>query len=126
MRRVKVSFILSSDKVSISVLAEQIGIYPYKSRSEFPSNSIAIPYWYIENEDDSSSVEDTLKPLVERINPYSTRIIEAIERYGLESTVLIIINSDYEERPEISITSEMMAFFQQFKVELCIDVAYEW
>ena len=47
---VEVSFHLSSDKTNMHEIERLIGIYPCRTRTEFPKGSIAVPFWCIERQ----------------------------------------------------------------------------
>lgn len=126
MRKIKVSFILTSDKVSMDFLAEQISIYPYVSCSIFPENSIAKPYWYVEVVADSNCLEEPLYSLRNIIWPHQEQIVEMCINYGIKPSVLIIVDSDYKDRPELTIPLEILELLVHFKAELSLEIINNW
>jgi len=126
MRTIKASFILTSDKVSMDFLAEQIGIYPYVICSTFPENSIAKPYWYVEVVADSNCLEEPLYSLRSIIWPHQEQIVEMCSNYGIKPSVLIIVDSDYKDRPELTISPEIMKLLVHFNAELSLEIINNW
>lgn len=126
MRKIKVSFILTSNKVSMDSLAEQIGINPYVICSDFPKNSIAEPCWYVEVVSDSTNIEEPLNSLGSIIKPHKEQIIELCSKYEIEPTVLIVVDSDYEDRPELTIPFGLLELFGQLKAEVSLEIVNNW
>lgn len=126
MRKIVVDFIISSDKTTIDSIAERINIEPHYSRSEFPEKSIAKPYWYIETVSDSASVEEPLLAIMDTVTPKFDIVSEICRELGSSPTILLIIDSDYENRPEITIPSEFAGFCARLNAELCIDITNDW
>ena len=126
MRKITISFILTSNKVSMDFLAKQIGINPYVTCSDFPKSSIAEPYWYIEVVSDSTSLEEPLNSLGSIIKPHKEQIIELCGKYEIEPTVLIVVDSDYEDRPELTIPFKLLELFSQLKAEVSLEIVNNW
>ncbi len=126
MRTIKVSFILTSDKVSMDYLAEQIGIYPYVSCSTFPENSIAKPYWYVEVVAENNCLDEPLYSLSRIIWPHQEQILEMCSNYGIKPSVLIVVDSDYKDRPELTISLEILKILVHFKAELSLEIVNNW
>lgn len=122
MGRIETSFIITTNKIPINDIAEQIGIEPFYVRTTFPNNSIAEPFWYVEVSSDSCCIEEPLTKLASVLEHSKSEIADVLRKTETIPTVLVVINSDYEDRPEITFSPTALAFFAQFDAEICIEV----
>lgn len=122
---IKVSLILSGCGPGVKRLTEELSIVPSYSRDRFPPNSIAKPYWYTEVVADCSCIETPLNTLKERILSQLENILSLCKEYSLMPTIQIIVQANYVDRPEITLSPEMICFFNQLNAEVCFDVYYD-
>lgn len=124
MRRINISFIITTKEIPIAVLAKRIGIQPFRARTEFPKNSIAEPYWYIEVSSDSCCIEEPLQELVSVLEPRKSELVEVLEEIKEAPTVLVAVSSDYADRPEMTFPPKALKLFAQLGAEICVEVNY--
>lgn len=124
-RRVSAELILESEQYDIESIAEVIGIYPFCCRTEFPSGSIAKPYWSTEITLDADSIEEPLNLLKERIISKEEIIKKMVNEGKVSFRLLIKVRADYFDRPEMVISPELYCFWGTLGAKMIFDVAYE-
>ena len=117
---VEVSFHLSSDKTNMHEIERLIGIYPCRTRTEFPKGSIAVPFWCIERQVKCLDFETAFYVLFDEIKDKQDTIIELCKRYEIVPTVMFVVRITYSHRPDMTITPQMMKFLTHLQAELII------
>lgn len=122
MRKIDVSFIITTDKLPVDELAKRIGIEPFRVRTDFPDNSIAEPFWRVEVSSDCCCIEDALIKLASLLEQGKLEIMDVLREIETTPTLLVVVDADYEDRPEITFSPTVLEFFAQFGAEICVEV----
>lgn len=121
-RKIIIRYSIETDYADMEMVAKMIDIQPFSTRSSFPRGSIAKPWWETEVISDSLCVEKPLSEMIDRLNPKIGVIQEVINDFNASATLLIMVRSNFADRPVFSISPSYFQFFEALSAELIIDV----
>ena len=122
---IRTSLILTGSYDDITEVSKQLTIHPCETRTSFPQNSIADPFWYTEVASNCPSVDETIQILIARISKSMNFIMDKCLNSEVEPTIQVLINCSYMNRPEISFSPKSIEFISKIGAELCLDVSYD-
>ena len=129
MSKVRVSLFLSGNNIPLDDITKKIGILPTKVREkkDWPQSSIlagiAKDTW--EFRTDKMEYRDISTQLneIQTIFGQKTKIIrELIEKYSLSINVIIMIEAEINEYPELILTKENIDFLSSIHAEVGFDL----
>lgn len=123
-RRIHIEFIIESDKVPMPEVAKRIGIEQCEVRTTFPKNSIAKPYWQVDVKSNDISIEDSLRVLINLLEPKTGVIKEVLAELGETPVLGIYTESKWFDRPILELSHDVLQFFAQFDSDIIFDVNY--
>jgi hypothetical protein len=124
--RIKVEFILGSERADINDIASNMNIQSSLSRTQFPANSIATPFWYFQTKElYSLSLKEPIHTLINQIKDKKDVIRSLCAKYDIVPIMQIVVYFNYKSRPEMCIPSDVIAFLASLNAEIdiepCID-----
>lgn len=128
MAKVKVNFYLTGESIPFENLTEQLGVSPssIRKKQDWPQPSIlagiAIDTWEYQTQKENALSVSTQLDKIEKVFGEKVETIRTlIERYSLKSNIVIIVETESSDFPEMVLTEENISFLAAIKAELGFD-----
>ena len=123
---IKVSLTLDSNEWNIEEIAQQLAITPYKIITKPPTGMPEVgTTWYTQVITDSRCIDEPLKIVKARVMPKINNLSAVCEKYKTTPVVQIIVNSDYPNRPDLTLEPSDIEFIHLIRAELTMEVNIE-
>lgn len=127
--RIKVHLYLSADSFDLAEVTRRLDVTPTctREKSEWPQVSIDmeiahVSWNYTTTEIQSLSVENSFSELIEVFNPKIAVIKELIQEFRLETTLVVVINGESVNLPEMQLSEEIIAFAASINASIGFDM----
>ena len=132
MAKVRVSLYLTGDSVPFEYLTEQLGVLPFLTRKkqDWPHPSVlagvAVDTWeYRTTKENALSISAQLDKVEQIFGGKVETIQTLLERYSLKCNIVILVEAECSNFPEMVLSEENISFLAAIKAELGFDLYIE-